>query len=41
MYALLAMSLILLAQEQKHPEFEVASIKPAAPDARGRSIRPS
>jgi uncharacterized protein (TIGR03435 family) len=41
MYALLAMPLILLAQEQKHLEFEVASIKPAAPDARGRSIRPS
>jgi uncharacterized protein (TIGR03435 family) len=41
MYALLAMPLILLAQEPKHLEFEVASIKPAAPDARGRSIRPS
>jgi uncharacterized protein (TIGR03435 family) len=41
MYALLAMPLILLAQEQKHLEFEVASIKPAAPDARGMWIRPS
>jgi uncharacterized protein (TIGR03435 family) len=41
MYAVLAIPLLLLAQEQKRLEFEVASIKPAAPDARGRSIRPS
>jgi uncharacterized protein (TIGR03435 family) len=39
MHALAAALFILLAQEQK--QFEVASIKPAAPDARGRSIRPS
>lgn len=39
MHTLAAALLILIAQEQK--QFEVASIKPAAPDARGRSIRPS
>jgi uncharacterized protein (TIGR03435 family) len=33
--------LILTFQVEKRLEFEVASIKPAAPDARGRSIRPS
>lgn len=35
----LASLLILLAQDPKKPEFEVASIKPAAPDARGMYIR--
>lgn len=33
--------LVLMFQDGKRPQFEVASIKPAAPDARGRSIRPS
>jgi uncharacterized protein (TIGR03435 family) len=31
----------LIFQDAKRPEFEVASIKPAAPDARGMWIRPS
>lgn len=35
----LASLVILLAQDAKKPEFEVASIKPAAPDARGMFIR--
>lgn len=35
----LAILLLLFAQDQKPPEFEVASIKPAAPDARGMYIR--
>ncbi len=41
MYALRALTtlLTLLVQDQKRPEFEVASIKPAAPDARGMFIR--
>jgi uncharacterized protein (TIGR03435 family) len=29
-----------IAQTDSHPEFEVASVKPAAPDARGMFIRP-
>jgi uncharacterized protein (TIGR03435 family) len=29
-----------IAQTDAHPEFEVAAIKPAAPDARGMFIRP-
>jgi uncharacterized protein (TIGR03435 family) len=41
MYALLAAFLILSAQDAKPPEFEVASIKPSAPDARGTFIRTS
>ncbi|MGA3185964.1 MAG: TIGR03435 family protein [Bryobacteraceae bacterium] len=41
MYTLLAALLILTAQDAKRPEFEVASIKPSAPDARGMWIRNS
>src|SRR5579863_8997002 len=37
----LAALLVLMFQDAGRPQFEVASIKPAAPDARGRSIRPS
>src|SRR5271168_3592712 len=33
--------LLMLAQEVKSPQFDVASIKPAAPDARGMFIRTS
>jgi uncharacterized protein (TIGR03435 family) len=41
MHLFLAALLMWMAQDAKRLEFEVASIKPAAPDARGRSIRPS
>ncbi len=41
LFRALAAFLILLAQDVKGPQFEVASIKPAAPDARGMFIRPS
>jgi uncharacterized protein (TIGR03435 family) len=43
MYSLRALTalLIFLAQDVKGPQFEVASIKPAALDARGMFIRPS
>jgi hypothetical protein len=33
--------LVLIFQDGKRLQFEVASIKPAAPDARGMWIRPS
>lgn len=41
MYALrtLAVLLVLIFQGEQKPQFEVASIKPAAPDARGTYIR--
>lgn len=35
----LAVLLMLIAQDDKKPVFEVASIKPAAPDARGMYVR--
>lgn len=38
--AFLILSGCAIAQTDVHPEFEVASIKPAAPDARGMYIRP-
>jgi uncharacterized protein (TIGR03435 family) len=43
MYTLrtLAALLVLMFQDANPPQFEIASIKPAAPDARGRWIRPS
>jgi uncharacterized protein (TIGR03435 family) len=41
MYSLFALAVLIFAQDAKAPRFEVASIKPAAPDARGRFIRPS
>jgi uncharacterized protein (TIGR03435 family) len=41
LFRALAALLIFLAQDVKGPQFEVASIKPAAPDARGMFIRPS
>jgi hypothetical protein len=39
-FALLSMSGGAIGQTTAHPEFEVASIKPSAPDARGTSVRP-
>jgi uncharacterized protein (TIGR03435 family) len=36
---ILIVAVAAIAQDQKPPEFEVASIKPAAPDARGMWIR--
>jgi uncharacterized protein (TIGR03435 family) len=38
MHALL-LTMLMLVQDDKKPQFEVASIKPAAPDARGMYIR--
>jgi uncharacterized protein (TIGR03435 family) len=39
MHSILAALLMLIFQDEKKPQFEVASIKPAAPDARGTYIR--
>jgi uncharacterized protein (TIGR03435 family) len=39
-FALFSLSAGAIGQRTAHPEFEVASIKPAAPDARGTSVRP-
>ncbi len=39
MHIFLAALIVLAFQEEKKPQFEVASIKPAAPDARGTYIR--
>ena len=36
---LLIPAVVAIAQNDQHPQFEVASIKPAAPDARGSFIR--
>jgi hypothetical protein len=39
MHLLFLLSTLLMVQDDKKPEFEVASIKPAAPDARGMWVR--
>jgi uncharacterized protein (TIGR03435 family) len=39
MHILFVLATLLMVQDDKRPEFEVASIKPASPDARGMWVR--